>query len=288
MPYVSSATRGYTGSNRRGSPVGTSDHVTMSITRYRSDDSRRNPLKGKTCLVTGASRGIGREIALEFARSGADVAINYRSSADAAAETTESIEEMGGTVTAVQSDVSDLERVEHMAAEVREDIGPIDVLVNNAGVTADSKFEHMSKAEWDQVIDVNLGGTFNCTKTFFEDIRRSPQGRVINISSVVGQAGNFGQANYAASKSGIFGLTRTVAIELAGSGSTANCVAPGFTETAMLDGVPERVRAIILERIPMNRFAAPEDIVGMVRFIASDESRYMTGQIIGINGGMEW
>jgi 3-oxoacyl-[acyl-carrier protein] reductase len=164
----------------------------------------------------------------------------------------------------------------------------VDVLVNNAGVTVDRKFENMTREDWEWVIDVNLGGMYNCTHVCYEDIRTAPEGRLINISSVVGQQGNYGQANYATTKSGMFGFTRTLALELAGEGSTANCVAPGFVETDMLADVPERVRENILDRIPLGRFAQVEDIVGMVRFLASEESSYMTGQVLGVNGGMEW
>jgi 3-oxoacyl-[acyl-carrier protein] reductase len=175
-----------------------------------------------------------------------------------------------------------------MAREVHDRLGPIDVLVNNAGITADRKFEDMTYDEWNRVIDTNLGGTFNCTKVFFEDIMSAEAGRLINISSVVGQQGNYGQANYATSKGGLIAFTRTIALELARHDSTANCVAPGFTETDMLEQVPERVREKIRARIPLDRFADPKDVVGMVRYLASDESSYMTGQVLGINGGMEW
>jgi 3-oxoacyl-[acyl-carrier protein] reductase len=146
----------------------------------------------------------------------------------------------------------------------------------------------MTHEDWQTVIDVNLGGTFNCTKAFFDDIRSAEHGRLINISSVVGQQGNYGQANYATSKGGLFAFTRTLALELAADGSTANCVAPGFVRTDMLEKVPERVQDRIRERIPLDRFADPEDIVGMVRFLASDHASYMTGQVLGVNGGLEW
>ena len=260
----------------------------MSITAQPLDRIDPKTLRNKTCLVTGSSRGIGRAIALEFAGHGADVAVNYRSSEAEAAQVADTIEEAGENALAVRADVADQASVSRMADEIHDELGPVDVLVNNAGITADRKFESMSREEWDRVIDVNLGGTFNCTKAFFEDIREADDGRLINISSVVGQQGNYGQANYAASKSGLFGFTRTLALELAASGSTANCVAPGFTETDMLKSVPDRVREKILRRVPLDRFAEPEDIVGMVRFLASPESSYMTGQILGINGGMEW
>ncbi len=260
----------------------------MSLSIHTSDQENRRRLRDKTCLVTGSSRGIGREIALEFASHGADVAVNYHSSEAEADAVANAIEEIGGNAVTIQADVAEQSDVERMADTVWDEFGTIDVLVNNAGITVDGTFENMTREDWNRVIDVNLGGVFNCTNEFFEDIKSAEEGRLINVSSVVGQQGNYGQANYAASKSGLFGFTRTLALELANTGSTANCVAPGFTETDMLENVPERVRSKILQRIPLDRFAESEDIVGIIRFIASDESSYMTGQVIGINGGMEW
>ena len=245
-------------------------------------------LEGQTCLVTGSSRGIGRGIATDLADRGADVVVNYRSSAAGAEAVVGEIEEAGGRAIAAQADVSEFDDVVDMYEEVESAFGGIDVLVNNAGITVDKKFENMTRDDWDAVVDVNLGGVFNCTKVFFEDIRGSDHGRLINVSSVVGQQGNYGQANYAATKSGLFGFTRTIALELASSGSTANCVAPGFVATDMLDEVPERVQEKILRNIPLDRFATVEDISGIVSFVASEESSYMTGQVIGVNGGMEW
>ncbi|MFC7138280.1 3-oxoacyl-[acyl-carrier-protein] reductase [Halosimplex aquaticum] len=245
-------------------------------------------LDGQTCLVTGSSRGIGKGIAEDLADRGADVVVNYRSSAAEAEAVVESIEDDGGTAVAAQADVSDFDDVQAMGEEIHDAFGSLDVLVNNAGITVDKKFENMSRDDWEAVIDVNLGGVYNCTKTFFDDIKQSRHGRLINISSVVGQQGNYGQANYATTKSGLFGFTRTLALEMASSGSTANCIAPGFVATDMLDEVPERVQEKILRDIPLNRFATVEDICGIVSFVASEESSYMTGQVIGVNGGMEW
>ena len=245
-------------------------------------------LDGQTCLVTGSSRGIGRGIAEELGRHGADVVVNYRSSEAAAHEAVDAIEDDGGTAIAIQGDVSEYDDVESMCNRIHDTLGRVDVLVNNAGITIDKKFENMSKEDWETVVDVNLGGVFNCTHCLFEDIKASDQGRLINISSVVGQQGNYGQANYATTKSGLFGFTRTLALELASTGSTANCVAPGFVETDMLDDVPERVQQKIIDRIPLNRFAEVEDIAGIVRFLSSAESSYMTGQVMAVNGGMEW
>jgi len=245
-------------------------------------------LEERTCLVTGASRGIGRGIAEELGRHGAEVIVNYRSSEAEAHEVKERIDEGPGSAVLAQADVSDYAAVESMYEAIQSEFGSVDVLVNNAGVTVDKKFENMTREDWERVISVNLGGVFNCTKVCYEDIRSAEEGRLINISSVVGQQGNYGQANYAATKSGLFGFTRTLALELASEGSTANCVAPGFVETDMLADVPERVQENILKRIPLDRFAQVDDIAGIVRFVASEDSSYMTGQILGVNGGMEW
>ncbi len=260
----------------------------MSESIQRLEPLDRRPLADKTCLVTGSSRGIGRDIAFEFARCGADVIVNYRSSDEKAQEVTDQIEANDETAIAVGADVSDPNDVARMAEKVHDELGSVDVLVNNAGITIDRKFEDMTYEDWSRVIEVNLNGTFNCTKAFYDDIKTANQGRLINISSVVGQQGNYGQANYATSKGGLIAFTRTIALELARHDSTANCVAPGFTETDMLEKVPDRVRDQIREDIPLNRFAETEDIVGMVRFLAGDYADYMTGQVIGINGGMEW
>jgi 3-oxoacyl-[acyl-carrier protein] reductase len=245
-------------------------------------------LHGRTCLVTGASKGIGRGIAEELGSEGANVVVNYRSSEAAAYDVRDAIDEGPGAAIVAQADVSNVDEVEEMYETTREAFGQIDALVNNAGVTVDRKFENMTREEWDRVIDVNLGGVYNCTKVCFGDIRNAHEGRLINISSVVGQQGNYGQANYATTKSGLFGFTRTIALELAREGSTANCVAPGFVMTDMLADVPDRVKEGILERIPLDRFAEVEDIVPIVAFLAREESSYMTGQILGVNGGMEW
>ncbi|WP_336001183.1 beta-ketoacyl-ACP reductase [Halorientalis halophila] len=245
-------------------------------------------LEEQTCLVTGSSRGIGRGIAEELGRHGADVVVNYRSSEGAAHEAVDAIEDEGGTAIAVQGNVAEYDEVQAMCEEIHDAFGRVDVLVNNAGITVDKKFQNMTREDWDRVIQVNLGGVFNCTHCLFDDVKASDTGRLINISSVVGQQGNYGQANYATTKSGLFGFTRTLALELAASGSTANCVAPGFVETDMLEEVPERVQQKILDRIPLNRFATVDDIAGIVRFVASKDSSYMTGQILAANGGMEW
>ena len=242
----------------------------------------------RTCVITGASRGIGRGIAEELGRDDTNVVVNYRSSEREAYDVVDTIEEAGGTAIAVQADVCDKAEVEAMAERVREVFGGTDVLVNNAGITVDKTFQNMTREDWDRVMNVNLGGVFNASKAFYDDIKDADDGRLINISSVVGQQGNYGQANYATTKSGLFGFTRTLALELSKSGSTVNCVAPGFTETDMLAEVSPEVQKKIQKRIPLDRFATVDDIAGVVRFLASEESSYMTGQILGVNGGMEW
>lgn len=244
-------------------------------------------LEDRTCLVTGSSRGIGRGIAEELASEGANVAINYRASSGAAEEVVDGIRTAGGSAIATQADVTDEAEIAAMHEEVEEAFGPVDVLVNNAGINVDTLFSEMTRAEWDRVIEVDLTGAFVCTKEFFDDIAASEEGRLINISSVVGKQGNLGQANYAAAKSGMFGLTRTLALELAESGSTANCVAPGFTETAMVEGIPEQVRERIQSEIPLGRFATIDEVASVVSFVASPNASYITGEVLDVNGGMD-
>jgi 3-oxoacyl-[acyl-carrier protein] reductase len=241
----------------------------------------------RTCLITGSGRGIGRGIAEHLGQEGASVVVNYRSSESSALEAVEAIEESGGHAIAAQSDVTDRDDVDAMRERIHDEFGPLDVLVNNAGITKDTRFTEMTRDEWDQVMNVNLGGTFNCTQAFYDDIWNADEGRLINISSIVGKQGNFGQANYATAKSGLFGFTRTMALELANGGSTANCVAPGFTRTDMLETVPEEVQEKIVAEIPLGRFAEIEDIAATVRFLASEESSYITGEVLDVNGGMD-
>ncbi|SDD59823.1 beta-ketoacyl-ACP reductase [Natrinema hispanicum] len=244
-------------------------------------------MDGRTCVITGSARGIGRGIAKYLGEEGANVVINYRSSEEDAYEAVDAIESAGGSAVAAQADVSDRAAVEHMREVCHEAFGQCDVLVNNAGITADKQFTEMSREEWDRVMDVNLGGMFNCTQVFYDDIWNAEEGRLINISSVVGKQGNFGQANYAAAKSGMFGFTRTIALEFAQGGSTANCVAPGFTATDMVTSVPDHVLDRIIAEIPLERLAEVEDIAAVVRFLASEDSSYVTGEVIDVNGGMD-
>ena len=243
-------------------------------------------LENRTCVVTGASRGIGAAIATELADHGANVAVNYRSSDGLADDVATHIDDhTDGHAITVQADVSEPADVARMAAQTREAFGRVDVLVNNAGITLDGKFENIDLERWQRVIDVNLTGVYNCVDAFYEDVKQSEHGRIVNISSIVGEAGNFGQANYAASKAGVLGLTKTLARELAPHGSTANCVAPGFIETDMLADVPEKIREGIRSDIPLDRFGEPEEVAHAVRFLATSGSSYMTGQTLSVNGG---
>ncbi|ELY87082.1 beta-ketoacyl-ACP reductase [Natrinema altunense] len=244
-------------------------------------------MDGRTCVITGSAKGIGRGIAEYLGEEGANVVINYRTSEGAAHDAVDTIESAGGSAVAAQADISDRADVERMVEVCHDTFGPADVLVNNAGITADKQFTEMSREEWDRVMDVNLGGMFNCTQLFYDDIWNAEEGRLINISSVVGKQGNYGQANYAAAKSGMFGFTRTIALELAKGGSTANCVAPGFTATDMLESVPDKVLDRIISGIPLERLAEVEDVAAVVRFLASKDSSYVTGEVIDVNGGMD-
>jgi 3-oxoacyl-[acyl-carrier protein] reductase len=240
----------------------------------------------RTCLVTGASRGIGRAIAEELGSRGASVAVNYRSADEKAAETVDAVEAAGGEAIPARADVSDSDAVEAMAEHVHDELGSVDVLVNNAGITRDTRFDEMSRADWEAVIDVNLTGAFTTTKAFYEDLMAAGDGRLINISSVIARQGNYGQANYAAAKSGLFGFTRSIAKELAPHGTTANCVAPGYTRTEMVEAVREDIKEAIREDIPLDRFAEVEEIASVVGFLAGEEASYVTGEVIDANGGM--
>ncbi len=244
------------------------------------------PLKHRTCLVTGASRGIGRAIATRLAAAGATVAINYNASADAADTVLESVEDLGSDGMTVQADVADYQDVEAMAETVHEDLGDIDVLVNNAGINIDKKFEHLEPADWQRVLRVNLEGAFNVTSAFYGDLAAAPEGRIINISSVNGERGSYGQSNYSASKTGLVGFTRSLAAELAPQRTTVNVVAPGYTRTDMVEGMREDIKDRIKEQIPLDRFAEPREIAHTVSFLASDEARYITGEVLNVNGGL--
>ena len=248
--------------------------------------SIEQPLAGTTCVVTGGSRGIGAAIARDLAGAGADVAVNYKSSLESAESTVEDIQHRGQSAIPVQANIAKRDEVFRMADEIRDEFGAIDVLVNNAGITHDQRFDRMTEAAWENVLEVNLTGAFHCTQAFTEDLIGSDQGRLINISSIVGERGNYGQANYAATKAGLIGFTKSVAKEFGRYGTTANCVAPGFTMTDMLKQVDEDIREKICEKITLGRFAEVEDIAPVVTFLASPGSGYITGEVISVNGGM--
>ncbi|CAG5078286.1 FabG, 3-oxoacyl-(Acyl-carrier-protein) reductase [Thermobacillus xylanilyticus] len=243
-------------------------------------------LEGKKALVTGASRGIGRAIAIALAEAGADVAINYAGSAQAASETAAAVEALGRKALLVQADVGKLDAFEQMVGEVLEHFGSLDILVNNAGITRDNLMMRMKEEDFDQVIETNLKGVFNGIKAVTRPMMKQRSGRIINISSVVGAIGNAGQANYAAAKAGVIGLTKSAARELAARGITVNCVAPGFIETDMTDKLPEDIKTQMFGQIPLARFGQAAEVASVVRFLASDAASYMTGQTIHVDGGM--
>lgn len=243
-------------------------------------------LEGKVALVTGASRGIGREIALEFAREGADVAVNYAGSEEKAREVAEEIKAMGRKALLVQCDVSDSQAVQDMIKSVVDYFGGLDILVNNAGITRDNLILRMKEEEWDAVINTNLKGVFLCTKAAARAMMKKRSGRIINISSIVGITGNPGQANYVAAKSGVIGLTKTTAKEFASRGITVNAIAPGFISTDMTEDLPEEVKEAMIKQVPLARIGEPKEIARVALFLASSDSSYMTGQILRVDGGM--
>jgi 3-oxoacyl-(acyl-carrier-protein) reductase len=243
-------------------------------------------LTGKTALVTGGSRGIGRAIALALAEEGADVAVNYVSSEGAARDVVENIRKMGRRAMLAQADVGDYPDTFRMAQEVLREFSHLDILVNNAGINSDKTFTKMDHASWRKVLGINLDGVFNCTKVFVDQMIKQNYGRVVNITSVIGQIGNFGQANYAASKAGVAAFTKSLAKELASKGITVNAVAPGFIETEMVGAIPEKVRNKLLESIPLKRFGTAEEVARSVVYICSTDGDYITGAEVSINGGL--
>jgi len=241
-------------------------------------------LDGKKALVTGASRGIGRAIAVELAREGAKIAVNYQSSDAKAQAVVDEISKLGGTAILAKANLADREAARGMVKEVAEKLSGLDVLVNNAGITRDRSLRKMSDEQWEEVIATNLNGYFYCTSSAIPVMIEGNFGRIVNISSMNGQTGAFGQANYSASKGGIIALTKTAALELAKANITVNTVSPGFTETDMFAEVPDKIQDSIKESIPMGRFAKPEEIAKAVTFLVADGD-YITGQQINVNGG---
>ena len=243
-------------------------------------------LKDRVAVVTGGSRGIGRAIALEFAARGAAIVVNYHKSPEAADEVVKQIVEAGGKAAAFQADVSDFKQAESLIKFAIETFGDLRILVNNAGITKDTLIMMMSEADWDAVINTNLKSTFNCSKAAVKHMLRKRAGRILNIASVAGQMGNAGQVNYSASKGGQIAFTKSLAREVAARNITVNAIAPGFVDTEILAGMSPDTLETMLKMVPLARKAKPEEIAYAAAFLASDQAAYITGQVLGVDGGM--
>ena len=243
-------------------------------------------LKGKNAIITGASRGIGREIALTLAENGANIVINYRNYNNEIEALVKDIEAKGVKIVTVKCDVSNFEEVENLISEAKEKLGSIDILVNNAGITKDGLLLRMKQEDFESVLDVNLKGVFNTTKLITPIMMKQRAGKIINISSVVGLVGNAGQCNYAASKAGVIGFSKSIARELAPRGVNINVVAPGYIDTDMTNGLSDKVKESILQTIPMKKMGSTKDVANLVLFLSSGLSDYITGQVINVDGGM--
>lgn len=243
-------------------------------------------LKGKNAVVTGAARGIGKQIAIKLAENGANVAVNYRTLNEDVENLIKEIEAKGVKAIGVQGDISIAKEAEHIINEAKKELGSVDILVNNAGITKDGLVMRMKEEDFDKVLEVNLKGTFNTTKAVSSIMMKQRKGKIVNLSSVVGITGNAGQCNYAASKAGVIGFSKSIARELAGRGINVNVVAPGFIQTDMTDVLPEKVKETVLSSIPMKKLGNAEDVANLVVFLSSDQSNYITGQVINVDGGM--
>ena len=243
-------------------------------------------LNNKISLVTGGTRGIGREVALALAKEGSDVAISYTSNEELALNIVEEIKNLGVNSIAVEANVANNDDVVNMIKTVEEKLGTIDILVNNAGITKDNILIKMSEEDWDSVLDVNLKGVFLCSKAVARAMMKKRYGKIINISSVVGINGNPGQSNYSASKAGVIGFTKSIAKELASRGIRINAIAPGFIETDMTNALKDEIKNEMMKNIPLNSFGQPKDIAHLALFLASEKSDYITGEVIKVDGGM--
>ena len=243
-------------------------------------------LVGKVALVTGGSRGIGRAVALKLAENGADVAINYAGNTAAAEEVKAAIEKMGRKAMLVQGSVADTDGVQALVNQVVKELGRLDILINNAGITRDGLLMRMKEADWDAVLETNLKGVFNCSKAVMRTMMKQKSGRIVNTASVLGEMGNAGQANYAAAKAGVIGFTKSLAKEVASRGITVNAVAPGFIATDMTKVLTDDQKAEMARSIPLGRAGQPEDVANAVLFLVSDEAAYITGQVLNVDGGM--
>jgi len=243
-------------------------------------------MERKVAIVTGGSRGIGQAIAVKLSEAGYDLVLNYRSREDEALAVKKVLEEKGGVCEIVQADVSKFDDAKKLVQFAKKTFGRIDVLVNNAGITKDALLPMMKEADFDAVIDVNLKGTFNCMKHAMRVMMKQKSGVIINISSVIGLMGNIGQTNYAASKAGVIAMMKSLAKEGGSFGIRANAIAPGFIQSRMTDNLPEEIKEEMLKAIPLKAFGQPEDVANLVKFLASDDARYITGQVINVDGGM--
>lgn len=243
-------------------------------------------MKGRTAVVTGAAKGIGKAIALELARKGVNLVLNYRNSDVAIKEVIMEIENMGQKAIAVKADVSDFKQAELLIKSAIENFGSLDILVNNAGITKDGLLMRMTEEDFDKVIQTNLKGTFNCIRHASAIMLKQKKGKIVNISSVVGICGNVGQVNYAASKAGVIGITKSAAKELASRGVTVNAVAPGFINTDMTEILSDKIKESFINEIPLKRFGEAEDVAKAVCFLASDDADYITGQVLQVDGGL--
>lgn len=240
----------------------------------------------KNAIVTGGARGIGKEIAKTLAKNGANIAINYRKYSEEVENLVEELRALGVKVLAIKCDISNDDEVNNFIKEVKDNFGSVDILVNNAGITKDGLLLRMSEKDFNDVIDVNLKGTFNMTKAVSSIMVKQRFGKIINISSVVGVAGNAGQCNYAASKAGVIGFSKSIARELASRNINVNVVAPGYINTDMTKVLPDKVKEEVLKTIPMKKIGEPKEIANLVLFLSSDLSNYITGQVINVDGGM--